>query len=538
MNKLKNILYKYSIKELDNTIIFSSAILFTHGLRENNDLDVIMLRSENITDNEIEIINNTSKDKLDISYEGKFNKEWEDELNNRAIMFGAEDYKELILNPHYHYYFMGLKFLRLKYDIITRIKRNRPAQITDLLILRQNYNLRYKLSIPTQTKTYNDNLKIDEIKDVDENKFINTIKYYLKSRYYINLQVDQIKDWILQEKKQPRQISRETNRYIIQKDISEDKIIYPTSAELIKMGYNPQIQLYSEFKPYLYEGEDIFDIKLCEDEPLNKQKYNNLRIMTFNVHNFVTRCNQGIAPIFGDRLNPYDIPQDINRFIELFKKVNADIICMQEVVPIKDNYEYLNKKMAEIGYKYKIISSCLQGYFYENENKDYYMLGNAIYSKIELTNSEIYQYTFLNRNFITTSIKYKNKTINIVNCHWEYFDDKTDKLIKQAEVFKEVLEQKYKDLHNVIICGDFNLNLYRKNFGIRYNNYDIKTKFIKDNFNMLNKMIPTNFSQEDVTDFILLSKNSDLKQVFTYTIKTSISDHYPVIADIMPIYNG
>jgi hypothetical protein len=162
MNRLKKILYKYSMNELDNTIIFSSAILFTHGLRENNDLDVIMLRSENITDNEIEIINNTSKDKLDISYEGKFNKEWEDELNNRAIMFGAEDYKELILNPHYHYYFMGLKFLRLKYDIITRIKRNRPAQITDLLILRQNYNWN-GLQMDGDYENESINLKILEI---------------------------------------------------------------------------------------------------------------------------------------------------------------------------------------------------------------------------------------------------------------------------------------------------------------------------------------------------------------------------------------
>ena len=51
--------------------------------------------------------------------------------------------------------------------------------------------------------------------------------------------------------------------------------------------------------------------------------------------------------------------------------------------------------------------------------------------------------------------------------------------------------------------------------------------------NIINTKFPTNFSQEDVTDFILLSKNSNMKPIFNYTIHTSLSDHYPVVADFL-----
>jgi hypothetical protein len=91
---------------------------------------------------------------------------------------------------------MGLKFLRLKCDIFTRIKRGRPAQITDLLILRQILNLNYELSIPKEIKMYNEKEKKDIVKKIDENEFLRTVKHYLKTRYYIDISIENIKKWI------------------------------------------------------------------------------------------------------------------------------------------------------------------------------------------------------------------------------------------------------------------------------------------------------------------------------------------------------
>ena len=551
-NRLKEFLYNFSLIEVENAMVFSSGILFAYGLREINDLDVIMLESKNINTKQIEDFNNDKKFDLDISYEksNSFNEEWIKELNIRASMCGAKDYRELILNPSFHFYYMGLKFLRLKCDIFTRIKRGRPAQITDLLILRQILNLNYELSIPKEIKMYNEKEKKDIVKKVDENEFLRTVKHYLKTRYYIDISIENIKKWINND------LSGGNNSLLIkQDDVSNNKYVYPTMEELIKMGFIPKVIIYSSVKPYLYEGENFPNINslfYCSNNDYShelKQKNNALRIMTFNIHNLITRCNQGIVPIFGNALNPFEKPKDINRFIKFFNASNADILCLQELVPVSNiniekdisdyeyirnnfNFDYFNELMEKIGYKYKIISSTMNGYFIENEKRHYYFLGNAIYSKIPLNNSQIYQYTFLNRNFITTSIKYMNQTINIVNCHWEYYKDK-NLLILQSEQLYNKLKELY-NMRNIILCGDFNINLFNKKPGPRYIDWEQRTLFIKQNFmNTSKQNRPTNFSQHDTTDYILLSKNSNIKIKYSSIVHTNISDHFPIYTDFI-----
>ena len=80
---------------------------------------------------------------------------------------------------------------------------------------------------------------------------------------------------------------------------------------------------------------------------------------SFNLHNFVSRCNQGVAPIFGNILNPFEKSKDINKFIDIFKLVEADILCLQELVPITKNdinenitdLEYIQKNCSLLLYK-------------------------------------------------------------------------------------------------------------------------------------------------------------------------------------------
>jgi endonuclease/exonuclease/phosphatase family metal-dependent hydrolase len=553
-NRLKKFYHNYSLNEVENSIIFSSGILFSYGLREINDLDVILLKSNNVDEEEIKKINNDKIYDLDISYEKspEFNKDWIGELNIRAEMCGAKDYRELILNPKFHYYFMGMKFLRLKCDILTRFKRGRPAQITDLLIIRQSLNLKYQLSIPTETKVYDEIKKTDIIKKVDENEFLKTIKFYLNKRYFINISTENIKKWIYTDFSGG---GNNENALIKTEDMSNKKIIYPTIEELIKMGFNTNITIYSSNKPYLYEGEDFpyFISKyFCKVDSIIKLKNDSLRIMTFNIHNMISRCNQGISPIFGNNLNPFQDGRDVNRFINFFKDVDADILCLQEMIPLtkkhidKDitdyeyirnnfNFEYFNELMANIGYKYKVISSNMNGYFIKDEIRDYYFLGNAIYSKHPIIKSQIFQYNFLNRCFITTTIKYKNRDINVVNTHWEYFKDDNNKLIDQTDLLINKLNELYY-FKNIILCGDFNINLLVKNKGSRYINWERRTSFLKENapfYSAYKKNRSTNFHISDITDFILVSKKNILKCIFSNIIQTDISDHYPVFADFI-----
>ena len=521
INKLKDFLYSYSINEIENILIVGSGTLFSYGIRDMNNIDGIMLKN-NISIEEIENLNNRYK--FEIGYES--NCKWIDKANEDSKILGAKDYKELVLNPKYYYYFMGLKFLRLKYSIILRYNKYHVPQITDLLILKQMYSLKYKLYIP------DNNL-------INENELLIKIKKYLNKRYFIDITTEEIKKWIT-SKKSIKNIEKFIDKskdklikdlsiksYYIDKDISEEKYVYPSIEELNTLGYNNNIIIYDSYKPYLYPGETYYLNELCKDEKIYKSKsIDNLRIMTYNVHNFITRCNQGINPLYGKGLNPFQKARDIKRFIDFFKDVNADILCLQEVVPIleKDilndiddyeyirnnfNFKYLNKLMYDIGYKYKIISSANKGH-----DVRYYFLGNAIYSKIKLNNSKIYQISFLDRNIITTQISYKNKIINIVNCHMEY---------KSKDIFQyNILEEIIKNLDNIILCGDFNINLYDNKS---------KIKYINDNFNNTNKNIITNFHRNNTTDYILISKKSLIKNIYTHTIKTYLSDHYPIITD-------
>ena len=57
-----------------------------------------------------------------------FNYEWPN-------LYGSKNFEETTFNPKFHYYFMGLKLISYKADIIRRVKRNRAMLYTDLIML-------------------------------------------------------------------------------------------------------------------------------------------------------------------------------------------------------------------------------------------------------------------------------------------------------------------------------------------------------------------------------------------------------------------
>jgi len=58
------------------------------------------------------------------------------------------------------------------------------------------FNYTYTLQIPESTTEYNEIHKKDIITPVNKNKYLNTMQYYLKTRYYITLSPEQIEKWI------------------------------------------------------------------------------------------------------------------------------------------------------------------------------------------------------------------------------------------------------------------------------------------------------------------------------------------------------
>jgi len=595
-NKFCKILFLLPLAERNKIMLMSSSVLFSYGIRNMNDIDGIVTDDININK---KIVDNFQKNEIDIYY-GKINNikdiipnieillGWENELNRRAMLFGASNYNELINNPIHHYYFMGVKMLKLDYDIIIRKSRKRPAQLTDLLIINRLLNINkegIKLEIPTQTKEFDEKLKVDVITNVNNNEYLSTMQHYLKIRYNLIVKESDINTWI--NTSENKQVYKEVlhnfplknnlkllpllpiknknltlkDLYTYGKNISNEKIIYPTVKELIDKNYISYTSILSDNKPYLFKGEDwISNRHLCQKEIntiYDKNSTQRIRILSFNVHNFITRCNQGITPLYFNNLNPYQFGRDIQQFFSVFKHINADVICLQEFVPVLDkpineditdydeirkiNFEYFNSEMKKLGYLYSCIADTNQGKFSENEPRSYFMLCNGIYSKLPILEEKIFQ-LFVNRNIVSIKVNHNNKDIWILNTHSAYYPEETPEtiamkknlVILQFETIKYIIENEflYKTYKNLIFCGDFNINFFKKGHNYRYKNYDVIKNLMLEYFNNSFKInLPTNFSQNDQTDFILISKNSSLVPKYSLIVYSTLSDHFPLFTD-------
>jgi hypothetical protein len=550
---LKKKLYNLSILEQYKFLITSSAILSLYGVRELNDVDIMVADDLKIDQKLLKDLTNN----FDLSY--KKNKDWtefwENELNLRMKSFTTYDnYNEFILDPNTSFYFSGLKFMRLKYEIpIRALRKGRPAQIADLLILRRLLNLNYQIDIPKTTRRYNkETTYYEDVPITDLDGYFKTVQFYLKTRHNIDIpDIENIKKWLEMSKIKNKSDDilggyKLEDLYTKIKDISNNNEIYPDETKLIKMGYNPFLRYLSDNKPYIYEGEDWNNnMRNCIKSVSNKLKKNHnaiLRVCSFNVHHFVTRCNQGINPLFGENLNIFETPRNIERFIEMFKEINADVLCLQDISPIlnkdvisdiidnkeinKINFNYLNKKLEEIGYIYKVIYDKNAGNFTKNESKNYIYNANAIYSKKEIVDTYGYQ-LFINKNICFVDIKFKNKIITIGNTELLSSEDTSNKINKEDNIINvqnDVINNIINNIKNkdLILCGDFGINIYER-----------KSEFINLFNNTLNYKIITNFNKGEQTDFILLSKKSSLKTLSTFIYNTTISDHNAIISNII-----
>ncbi len=149
-----HIIYKrflYSkIKNIDHIrfILFSCSILFTLGNTYCQDIDLLAYSEEQKSEYFNDVVKEYFDDKTTlplIDFHMKGHGEWTNTgtktyLNKWFIvewpnLYGSKNLEETIFNPQFHYYFLGMKFIHYKADIIRRIKRNRSTAYTDLIML-------------------------------------------------------------------------------------------------------------------------------------------------------------------------------------------------------------------------------------------------------------------------------------------------------------------------------------------------------------------------------------------------------------------
>ena len=217
-----------SLDEHEHIIFFSSIVLYLYGLRNCNDIDLIIYKNINkFNDITNTMINKDFIDSdlfffLDISVKGtqKWKDHWNIWLNEWSKLCNYDTFDDIIYNPNNYFYFMGMKIISLNVDIVRRIKRNRPRSFADLYVIKKNIYNELKLPIiPKKEEVYLkikdlDRDKIKEIlmnggkhhknckeliiyKDIDETKFLNTMIWCLKERYKIIISREKISKYLL-----------------------------------------------------------------------------------------------------------------------------------------------------------------------------------------------------------------------------------------------------------------------------------------------------------------------------------------------------
>ena len=190
----------------------------------------------------------------------------------------------------------------------------------------------------------------------------------------------------------------------------------------------------------------------------------------------------------------------LNKIIKYLKYIDADIICLQEV---------LYEQFAILKHNLK-----LDGVFAANINNPTLRYGIATLSKYEILKNE---HVFLKskkeqRGFLYTNVFSEKYCIDVINTHLGLDKDERKEQISEIMNYINILKK------SKIICGDFNeknISINSFNDSAIYTNYQNIVTFEKSNARI---------------DYILLDMSLEIEKY--YVDKINLSDHYPVIVDI------
>lgn len=190
----------------------------------------------------------------------------------------------------------------------------------------------------------------------------------------------------------------------------------------------------------------------------------------------------------------------LNKIIKYLKELDADIICLQEI--LYNQFAILKQSLK------------LDGVFAANVNKPTLMYGIATLSKNEILDKK---HIFLKskgeqRGFLHTNIFSNICSVDVINTHLGLDKDERKEQLNQIVDFTNRLRKAK------VICGDFN----EKNIFISiFNDSAIYTN---------NQSIATFEKSNARIDYILVDKSLG---IYKYKVdKINLSDHFPIITEI------
>jgi hypothetical protein len=197
--------------KLKNSIlIFSGTVLHILGLNYSDDIDLLMIANKE--DSKLpEIIKKKfgylSDKYIDIYYylndkkwinprekeSREYRKQWF--TYTMANLGGADDIFDVLCNPKYHFYFMGLKFVTIETTLQKKRRRNNPFDYIDFIMLEKLFNIKVN---PTpclsQLMIQYGNIIMINYKRLDY--IYSSIQKYILTWYTERMTIQQIKDYI------------------------------------------------------------------------------------------------------------------------------------------------------------------------------------------------------------------------------------------------------------------------------------------------------------------------------------------------------
>jgi hypothetical protein len=195
-----NNIKKYMIQNIapedkERFMITGGGMIFAYGLRRPQDLDFFINKypTKKYTHGfdgliEADFINEETKvEEWDAVYPPLKWKDFYEEYHAEwAGTVGGKNMLQCMIDPRYHFYYMGLKFITMELELYRRNTRGRPAAVADMIAIMEY--LDYKIDIlPIAKKVYIKYPGQEEAELVitNEDKFISTVVYKLRLRYGI-----------------------------------------------------------------------------------------------------------------------------------------------------------------------------------------------------------------------------------------------------------------------------------------------------------------------------------------------------------------
>jgi hypothetical protein len=146
INILKEWLYNnLSLLEINRLCLLGGSILSCYGIRPGTDIDAILINND-ITIKTSSLNNLINKYFIDeetkfafadigLEYTKYWRESWTTKNNEILKIFNINNFTEVLLNPKYHFYYNGIKFYLLDFEIARKFLRFKVQDYADFVIL-------------------------------------------------------------------------------------------------------------------------------------------------------------------------------------------------------------------------------------------------------------------------------------------------------------------------------------------------------------------------------------------------------------------